>query len=110
MAHWLAGCQAFRCIDDGVSVHAVMAIEIADRAGLAEMLDTQSLDAMPMHAAEPTQRRGMAVDYGDDASVARQGGKHFLDVAQMLRATAITAQLARCGPAGVQPIRRRDRQ
>src|ERR1700712_3468772 len=42
--HRSAGGEAFGGIDDGVGVDAVMAIEIADAAGLAEMLDAERLD------------------------------------------------------------------
>src|SRR4051812_22483480 len=38
--------EAFRRIDDRVRVDAVVAIEISDRAGLAELLDAERLDAM----------------------------------------------------------------
>src|SRR5882762_6578846 len=51
--HRRAGGQRFRRIDDGVGVDAVVAVEVADGAGLAEMLDAERFDAMPAHAAEP---------------------------------------------------------
>ena len=37
------------------------------RAGLAEMLDAERADAVAVDAAEPGERRGMAVEDGDDA-------------------------------------------
>src|SRR5690242_3783379 len=56
--------QAFGGVDDGVGVDAVVAVEIADGAGLAEMFDAERLDAMAAHAAEPAERRRMAVEHG----------------------------------------------
>jgi transposase len=50
----------------------LIAVEVADGAGRAEMLDAQGLDAMAAHAAKPAQCRGMAVDHSDDAAVPRQ--------------------------------------
>ncbi len=64
--------QRFRRIDDGVGVDAVVAIEVVDGAGLAEMLDAERLEPVAAHAAEPAERGRMAVDHGDDAAVARQ--------------------------------------
>src|SRR4051812_18945304 len=83
--------EALRGIDDGVGIHAVVAVEVVDGAGLAEMLDAQSLEAVPAHAAKPAQRRGMAVDHSDDAAVARQRRQQFFDVAGVLRSAVITA-------------------
>src|SRR6185369_14895516 len=86
MPHRRAGGQTLRRIDDGVGVHAMMPVEIVDGAGLAEMFDAQRLDAVAANAAEPAQRRRMAVDYGDEAAIARQRRQQSLDVAHMLRA------------------------
>src|SRR5579863_10064378 len=71
MPHRCAGGEAFGRIEDRVGVEAVVPIEIVDGAGLAEMLDPERLDAMAAHAAEPAQRRRMAVDHGDDTAIAR---------------------------------------
>ena len=49
MTHRCAGGEAFGCIDDGVGIHAVMAIEVVDGAGL---LDAERFDAMPALAEE----------------------------------------------------------
>src|SRR5258705_1771668 len=87
--HRRAGADGFRRVDDRVGVHAVVAIEFADAAGLAEMLDPERLDAVAAHAAEPAERRGMAVDHGDDAAIARQRRQQLFDVAQMLHAVAV---------------------
>ena len=80
------------------------------RAGLAEMLDAERFDPMAAHAAEPAERRRMAVDHGDDAAVARQRRQQFFDMAEMLRPAAVAAQLSRRGPARMQPVGRGDRQ
>ena len=85
MPHRRTDGEAFGGIDDGVGVHAVVAVEVVDSAGLAEMFDAQSLDTMAAHAAEPAQRRRMAVDHGDDAAIARQRRQQFFDVAGMFR-------------------------
>src|ERR1043165_4257801 len=108
MSHRGACGEALRRLDDGVGVDVVVAIEIVDAAGLAEMLDAQSLEAMAAHAAEPAQARRMAVDHGDDAAIARQRRQQFFDVARMFRATVLAADLSRRGPARVQAIRRGD--
>src|SRR5262245_4344044 len=67
MQDWGAGGEAFSRIDDGVGVKAVVTVEIRNRAGLAELLDAERLDAMAADAAEPAERRRMAVDHGHDA-------------------------------------------
>jgi hypothetical protein len=59
----------------------VVAVEVVDGSGLAEMLDPGSLEAMAAHAAEPAQRRGMSIEDGDDAAIARQRDKQLFDVA-----------------------------
>ena len=88
MAHRRAG-QAFRRINDGIRIHAVVTIEIVDRAGLAELLDPQRLDAMATDRAQPAQRRRMAVDDGDNAAIARQRCQQLLDMAEMLHTSAM---------------------
>src|SRR5258708_6288876 len=86
--HRRARGQGFRCVEDGVGVHAVVAIEVVDGAGLAEMLDPERLDPVAAYAAEPAQRGGMAVDHGDDAAVARQRRQQMVDMAGILRTAA----------------------
>ena len=63
--HRRAGGQAFRRVDNGVGVDAVVAIELVDGAGLAEMLDAECFEPMAPYAAQPTERGGMAVDHGN---------------------------------------------
>ena len=91
--HRRARREAFGRIDDGVGVDAVVAVEVADGAGLAELLDAERLDPVAAHAAEPAERRRMAVDHGDDAAVARQRRQQFFDMAEILHATAVAAQV-----------------
>src|SRR5260370_1373974 len=107
--HRRAGGEAFGRVDDGVGIDAVVAVEVIDRAGLAEMLDAERLDTMPAHAAEPAERRGMTVDHGDDATVARQRRQQFFDMAEWQPA-AVTPHPARRGPPRMQPVCRRDRK
>ena len=47
---------------DAVGVDAVVAVEVGDRAGLAEMLDAERPRAVAVHGAEPAERRRVAVD------------------------------------------------
>src|SRR4051794_608296 len=110
MQHRRAGGEAFGRIDDGVGVDAVVAVEVGDGAGLAELLDAERLDAMAADAAEPAERRRMAVDHGHDAAVARQRCEQFFDVAEMLHAAPITAQFPCGGPSRMQTICGRDRE
>src|SRR5580704_338073 len=91
--------EAFGGIDDGVGVDAVMAVELGDRAGLAEALDAERLDAMAAHAAEPAERRRMAVDHGHDAAIARQWREQLLDMAQVLHTAAVAPQIPCGGPS-----------
>src|SRR5215212_4491951 len=84
-----AGGQALGRIDDGVGVDAVVAIEVVDGAGLAEMLHAKRFQPVAADAAKPAQRRRMPVDHGDDAAVARKWGEHFFDMAEMGQATAV---------------------
>src|SRR5258708_40171111 len=99
MPHGGAGGEAFGRIDDGVGVEAMVPVEVVDGAGLAEMLDAERLEAVAAHAAEPSQRRRMTVDDGDDAAVARQRRQKPLDVADMLRSAGAAAGPASRGPA-----------
>ena len=89
--------------DDGFGVDAVVAVEIGDGAGLAEVLDAERADAMAVNAAEPSERRGMAVEDGDESAIRRHGGEQTLD----MRAGADEALFAgalRGSPAGVEAI------
>lgn len=62
------------------------------------------------HTPSQPKGRGMAVEHGDDAAVARQRRQQPLDVPRVFRAATIAAYPARRGPAGMQTVRRGDRQ
>src|SRR6516164_2328464 len=91
--------EAFGGIDNRVGIDPVVAVEVVDRAGLAELRHAERFHPVPAHAAEPAERRRMAVDHGDDPAVARQRRQELFDMAQMLHAAAIAAQFACRGPA-----------
>src|SRR6516164_6496743 len=103
-------CETFGGVDNGVSVFAILAIELIDGAGLAEMLDPERLDTMPAHAAKPPKGRRVAVYHGDDAAVPWQRGQQLFDVTEMLHASAITAQPSSGEPAGMQTVDGGDRE
>ena len=56
-----------------------MAVEVRDASGLAEMLDPESRNPVPVHRAEPGKRGRVAVDHGDQEAVARQRFQQRLD-------------------------------
>src|SRR5579862_3490406 len=93
--------------DDGVGVDAVMAVEIVDRAGLAEMLDAERPHAMAVDRAEPGQGRRMAVEHADDAAMARQRGEQPLDMGAGMDQAALARAACR-GPAGIEAVGRGD--
>src|SRR5580700_12158934 len=95
--------------DDGVGVDAVVAIEVLDRAGLAEMLDAERPHAMAVDRAEPGQGRRMTVQHADDAAMPRQAGEQPLDMGAGVNQSALARPTCR-GPAGVETVRRRDSQ
>src|SRR6202035_3383272 len=95
--------------DDGVGVDAVVAVEVLDRAGLAEMLDAERPHAVAMDGAEPGQGRRMTVQHADDAAMPRQVGEQPLNMRAGVNQTAL-ARPARRGPAGIETVRRRDGQ
>src|SRR5262245_58432496 len=53
MADRGADGEAFRRIDDGIGVEAVVTVEVVDGAGLAKVLNAERLDAVAADAAEP---------------------------------------------------------
>src|SRR5580698_1048222 len=87
--------------DDGVGVGAVVAVEVLDRTGLAEMLDAERPHAMAVDGAEPGQSRRMAVEHADDAAMPRQAGEQALDMRAGVGQTALARPTCR-GPAGVE--------
>src|SRR5580704_15989694 len=93
--------------NDGVGVDAVVAVEVPDRAGLAEMLDAERPHAMAVDGAEPSQSRRMTVEHADDAAMARQAGEQPLDVGAGVNQAALARPACR-GPAGVETVGRSD--
>jgi hypothetical protein len=92
------------------SLDAVVAVEVANGAGLAELLDAERLHPVSTNAAEPAECRRMAVDHRHDAAVPRQRRQQLFDMAEILDATALAPQIPRGGPSGMQPVGRGYRQ
>jgi hypothetical protein len=55
--------QSLRRIDDGVGVHAVVAVEVADGAGLAEMRDVQRYPRFDLPILEPHSSAPNMMEY-----------------------------------------------
>src|SRR5690606_18449426 len=94
------------CRFNGLGVDLEMAVEVGDRAGLAEMLDAQGDGAVAENAAEPAQGGGMGVDGGDDAGTVGNFGEQILYMAQGL--VAMQPRPLRRLPTGIEPIGRGD--
>src|SRR5580693_6035498 len=109
MADRTARRNSFGGGDDGVGVDAVVAVEVLDRAGLAEMLDAERPHAMAMDGAEPGQGRRMTVQHADDAAMPGQAGEQPLDMRTGVNQAALARPACR-GPAGIETVRRRDGQ
>ena len=108
-AHLSALRQTVHLFDNGVGIDTVVAIEIANRAGLAEMFDPHRDRLMTGDSAQPGQRRRMTVDDGDDFAVTRKVGHQGLDMRLRRFVAAGPGTLGR-SPAGVQPVSRRHGQ
>src|ERR1044071_2255605 len=93
-----AGRDRLRAGDDRVGVDAVVAIELRNRAGLAEMLDAERAGAMAKDRAKPAERRRMRVADRHDAAMRRHIGKEALDVRARVHQPAL-ARALRGGPA-----------
>src|SRR5690606_38376688 len=76
-----AGRERLGGADDALRVDAVMAIELGDRAGLAEMLDAERTGAVAVYRAKPAKCCRVPVDDGDDAAMGRNVGQQPLDMA-----------------------------
>src|SRR5262249_39668054 len=83
--------QRLRRRDDRLGVDAIVPVEIADRTGLAEMLDPERAHAVTGDGAEPGERRRMTVEHGDDAAMRR----HVVEQPLHMRARMDEAALAR---------------
>jgi hypothetical protein len=55
--------QPLRGVDDGVGVHAVVAVEVVDGAGLAEMLDAQRYPRFDLLILEPRSSAPNMMEY-----------------------------------------------
>src|SRR5262245_10248889 len=80
---------------DRVDVEAVVAVELGQRSGLAEMLHTQRAHAVAADAANPGQRLGIGVRHGDDGGIARQLREQALDVCTPLALALLARTLGR---------------
>src|SRR6185437_1278769 len=89
--HRRACRETFGCINDGVGVDVIVAIEVVDGAGLAEMLDAQRFQPLAAHAAQPSKRCRMTIDHAHNTAISRQWGQKLFDMAEMAQATVITA-------------------
>ena len=63
MPHRRARGEALRGVDDGVGVHAVVAVEVVDGAGLAEMLDAQGYPRFDLLILEPHSSAPNMIEY-----------------------------------------------
>jgi hypothetical protein len=63
MPHRCARRQFLRGVDDGIGVHAVMAVEIVDGAGLAEMLDAERYPRFDLLILEPHSSAPNMMEY-----------------------------------------------
>jgi hypothetical protein len=86
-----------------------VAVEVADGAGLAEMLHAERKGLVAGHRAEPGQRRRVAVDDRDNSAWRGSSPSSVSMWLRRLRVAAGARALCR-GPAGVQPVRRGDGQ
>src|SRR5436190_18424577 len=76
-----AGNDYFGSSDDPGSIDAEVPVEISDRAGLTEMLDSQRAGAVAMDRSQPIERCRMPVDDRHEPALRRYIGKEALDVA-----------------------------
>ena len=84
-----------------------MPVELGDRAGLAEVLDSERPYPVTVDGAEPGECRWMAVEHGDDPAIAGEIGQKSLNVGAGVNQAAL-AGAQRRGPAGVETVRRGD--
>jgi hypothetical protein len=63
MPHRRTHGEPLRCVDDGVGVHAVMAVKVVDGAGLAEMLDAQRYPRFDLPILEPRSSAPNMMEY-----------------------------------------------
>src|SRR5215510_1846225 len=90
-------------VEDGVDVEAVVAVEVREVAGLAEMLDAKGADTVAAHAAEPGQRRRMAVDERDQAGVRGEQRQQLLYMRNRIAVAGLAGAFGSV-PPGIQAI------
>lgn len=56
-------------VDDAFGIESVMAVEVRNVAGLAEMFHTERMDAVSSDRSEPGEGRRMAIEDGDQHGV-----------------------------------------
>ena len=72
-AHHSAPCgQSRNLLDNAFRRQSEMAVKVANRTGLPDMLDTQRDGPVAADRAEPGQRSRVAVDDGDQVAMRRQ--------------------------------------
>ena len=81
IAHRPAGGHGVASGDDGVGVDAEVPVEVVDRSGLAEMLDTEAARAVALDRTQPSERGRMPVRHGDDGAMAGQVCQQAFDMA-----------------------------
>ena len=97
-----AGNDCFGSSDDPGSIDAEVPVEIGDRAGLTEMLDSQRAGAVAMDRSQPGERCRMPVDDRHEPALRRNIGKEALDVAIGVN-ESVLAPNARSRPCGQRP-------
>src|SRR5215471_20979028 len=99
MADRAAGRDRLGGSNNRIRIDAVVAIEVTDFSGLAEVFDAERTHAMAAHGAQPGERCRMAVEHRDDATVRRHLGEQPFDVGTGMDEPAL-ARPARGGPTG----------
>jgi hypothetical protein len=61
--------------NDGISVYAIIPVQLVNRSGLTEMLDPERPNAVAIDRAKPSQCRGVSVQDRDDTAMPRQTGQ-----------------------------------
>ena len=69
------------------AISLAISIDRGNTKGRSIASDSERLDAVTLHTAEPSQRRRMPVDHRDQPAIARQRRKKALDGAQFARST-----------------------
>src|SRR5271166_3560176 len=94
---------------DAPRIDAEMPVQVCDRGGLTEVLNTKRSRPVPAYGAEPAQCRRMAIDDCDKPAIGRQAGQNVFDMADG-RGVALLAGFLRPCPIRIKTIRRGDRK